>query len=396
MQRITLSGALLALACLCTPALAQDSRPVKKDGEDPSYTVYSRALGYLLKSQHPNGGFGQIPGQPPGEIGITGLVIKGMAGAPEEFQAKAKPALEKAMAFVLKHQQKDGSFTQQRSGLSTYRTAIAINAMVAVDRKRYAEQIKRAADWLKGDQFDAEEGVAEDSPHFGGFGYDKGGKKPDADMSNTLMAIAALRDAGISPDDPVFKRALTFLSRCQNSSETNPGVGKLKPKDDGGFIYDPGLSRNKSGMVKNPDGTTSFESYASMTYGGLMSMIYVGVSKDDARIKAALAWIKANYTLEENYGLGIRNKDPKAAQQGLYYYYHVFAKALGTLGSKTVETKSGKRFWAQDLLGAFAKRQQKDGSFVNPNDRWWEQDPTLVTAYVINSLNYAWDYIPRK
>ncbi len=391
MQRITLCGALLA-ACLCAPALAQDA----KDATDPVVESYHAAQAFLLKGQHDNGGFGQIPGQPPGEVGITGLVIRGLAGAPEEFQAAAKPAIEKAIGYLLKHQQKDGSFTQARSGLSTYRTAIAINALVAVDRKRYAAEIKKAADWLKGDQFDAEEGVGEDNPHFGGFGYDKGGEKPDADMSNTLMAIGALRDAGISPDDPVFKRALTFLSRCQNSSETNPGVGKLKPKDDGGFIYDPGLSRNKSGAVTNADGTMSFESYASMTYGGLMSMIYTGVSKDDARIKAALAWIKANYTLDENYGLGIRNKDPKAAQQGLYYYYHVFAKALASLDTKTVQTKEGPRIWADDLAAAFIKRQQKDGSFVNPVDRWWERDPTLVTAYVINAYNYAWPYRSTK
>jgi len=391
MQRITLCGALLA-ACLCAPALAQDA----KDARNPMVDSYHAAQAFLLKGQHDNGGFGQIPGQPPGEVGITGLVIRGLAGAPKEFQAAAKPAIEKAIGFLLKHQQKDGSFTQERSGLSTYRTAIAINALVAVDRKRYAAEIKKAADWLKGDQFDSEEGVGEDNPHFGGFGYDKGGEKPDADMSNTLMAIGALRDAGISPDDPVFKRALTFLSRCQNSSETNPGVGKLKPKDDGGFIYDPGLSRNKSGAVTNADGTMSFESYASMTYGGLMSMIYTGVSKDDARIKAALNWIKANYTLDENYGLGIRNKDPKAAQQGLYYYYHVFAKALASLDTKTVQTKDGPRLWADDLAAAFIKRQQKDGSFVNPVDRWWERDPTLVTAYVINAYNYAWPYRSTK
>lgn len=391
MQRLTLSGAFLAL-CLSAPALAQ----APKDAKDPVVDSYRAAQTWLLKGQHENGGFGQIPGQKPGEVGITGLVIRALAGAPEEFQAAAKPAIEKAVGFLLEHQQKDGSFTQERSGLSTYRTAIAINALVAVDRKRYAAEIKKAAEWLKGDQFDAEEGVGEDNPHFGGFGYDKGGKKPDADMSNTLMAIGALRDAGISPDDPVFKRALTFLSRCQNSSETNPGVGKLKPKDDGGFIYDPGLSRNKSGAVQNADGTTSFESYASMTYGGLMSMIYSGVSKDDARIKAALAWIKANYTLDENYGLGIRNKDPKAAQQGLYYYYHVFAKALATLETKTVMTKDGPRNWADDLAAAFIKRQQKDGSFINPVDRWWERDPTLVTAYVLNAYNYAWPYRSTK
>jgi squalene-hopene/tetraprenyl-beta-curcumene cyclase len=369
--------------------------PTHAADADPK-AVYSRAMEFLVSQQHPNGGFGQIPGQPPGELGITGLVIKGLASAPAEFQAKARPIAEKALAFVLKHQQKDGSFTQQRSGMSTYRTAIAINAMVAVDRKKHSDAIARAAQWLKDDQFDGQEGVDEKNPHFGGFGYDKGGKKPDADLSNTLMALAALRDAGIKADDPVFKRAMTFLKRCQNSSEVNPGVGKLKPKDDGGFIYDPGLSRNKSGRVENADGTVSFESYASMTYGGLMSMIHVGVSPKHPSVKAALGWIKNHYTLDENYGLGVRNKDPKAAQQGLYYFFHTFAKCLATLKSPTVETKDGPRMWAKDLVAAFAKRQQKDGSFVNPVDRWWERDKTLVTAYVINALDYAWPYLPAK
>lgn len=390
MQRRThggaiLSGAILTLTCLC-------AAPTRAADADPA-AVYGKALEFLLASQHENGGFGQIPGQAPGEIGITGLVIKGLAMAPKPYQEQVKPAIEKALTYLTQHQKKDGSFTMERSGLSTYRTAIAINAMVAVDRERFAANIKSAADWLKLDQFDAGEGVAEDNPHFGGFGYDHAGEKPDADLSNTLMAIGALRDAGISSDDPVFKRALTFLSRCQNSTETNPGVAKLKPKDDGGFIYDPGLSRNKSGAVENADGTTSFESYASMTYGGLMSMIHTGVSKDDARISAALGWIKANYTLEENYGLGIRAKDPKAAQQGLYYYYHVFAKALATYGQDTVETKEGPRHWANDLVAALAKRQQDNGSFMNPVDRWWEKDPVLVTAYVINALGYAWPHL---
>ena len=48
-----------------------------------------------------------------------------------------------------------------------------------------------------------------------------------------------------------------------------------------GFIYDPGLSRNKSAETTNPDGTKSFESYASMTYGGLMSLVHAGRSGDE-------------------------------------------------------------------------------------------------------------------
>ena len=50
------------------------------------------------------------------------------------------------------------------------------------------------------------------------------------------MALDALHDAGVKPDDPAFAAALKFVSRCQNFSETNslPWAG-----DDGGFIYTP-------------------------------------------------------------------------------------------------------------------------------------------------------------
>jgi squalene-hopene/tetraprenyl-beta-curcumene cyclase len=383
MKRFVLSCALLLV-------------PVAACAGEKEDATYAKALEWLLATQHENGGFGQIPGKEPGEIGITGLVIKGLASAPKKFQEKARPAAEKAAAFVLKHQQKDGSFTHERSGLSTYRTAIAITALSALDKTKYRAQIDKAVAWLKSDQFDKEEGVAGDNPHFGGFGYDKGGKKPDADMSNTLMALSALRDAGVSTDDPVYKRALEFLSRSQNSSETNPGVGGLRPKNDGGFIYDPGLSRNKSSMTEHEDGSRSFESYASMTYGGLMSLLYAGLKEDDPRVKAAKGWIAKHYTLEENYGLGVRAKDPKKeAQQGLYYYYHVFAKCMAAIGKPTVQTQSGERHWANDLFAALASRQKPDGMLVNENSRWWEQDPVLVTAYSINAMNYAYPFLQK-
>jgi squalene-hopene/tetraprenyl-beta-curcumene cyclase len=45
-------------------------------------------------------------------------------------------------------------------------------------------------------------------------------------------------------------------------------------------------------------------SYASMTYAGLKSMIYAGLTPDDPRVKAAVAWLAKNYTLESNPGLG--------------------------------------------------------------------------------------------
>ena len=76
---------------------------------------------------------------------------------------------------------------------------------------------------------------------------------------------------------------------------------------------------------KEADG--GLRSYASMTYAGLKSMIYAGLSRDDPRVKAALAYITRHYTLDENPGLG---------QQGLYYYYHTFAKTMARAGTPTI------------------------------------------------------------
>lgn len=377
--------ALVALAALAPAARAGDTE-----------ATYARALDWLVKQQQENGGFGQVPGEPPGEVGITGLVLMSLSNAPEAHKARVRPAADKAAAFLAKAQQADGSFTTGRSGLGTYRTALSIMALGAYDRAKFKAEIQKGADWLKTYQFDEQENVPPTSPHHGGYGYDKAGEKPDADLSNTQLALAALHDAGVGPEDPVFQRALTFIQRCQNSSETNEGVGGLKPLDDGGFFYDPGLSRDKSAQIENKDGTKSLTSYASMTYAGLQSMVYAGLTGDDPRVQAAMGWISQNYTLDENKGLGAHSSDPSAGQQGLYYYYHTFAKCLAAVGEPTIETAQGTRHWAKDLFAALAARQKADGSFSNEKDRWWEKDPVLVTAYCVNAMNYATPFLTRE
>ena len=59
-------------------------------------------------------------------------------------------------------------------------------------------------------------------------------------------------------------------------------------------------------------------SYASMTYAGLKSMIYAGVDGDDQRVQAAVSWIKKNYDLSENPGMGAEG----------HFITHTFAKTL--------------------------------------------------------------------
>ena len=120
-------------------------------------------------------------------------------------------------------------------------------------------------------------------------------------------------------------------------------------------------------------------SYAGMTYAGLKSMIYAGLTPDDPRVKAAYAYITKHYTLDENPGLG---------QVGLYYYYQTFAKAMALLGQPTFVDGSGESHdWRAELVAALAKRQEPNGGWVNPADRFMEGDPNLVTAYALLALS---------
>jgi squalene-hopene/tetraprenyl-beta-curcumene cyclase len=75
---------------------------------------------------------------------------------------------------------------------------------------------------------------------------------------------------------------------------------------------------------------------------------------------------------------------------GLYYYYHTMGKALDVLGDETfTDSKGTAHAWRDELADAVITRQQPDGSWVNANARWMENDPNLVTAYALMALAYT-------
>ena len=86
-------------------------------------------------------------------------------------------------------------------------------------------------------------------------------------------------------------------------------------------MYNPSDATNEKSDKRTPEG--GLRSEGGMTYAGLKSFLYAGVGKDDPRVKAAVDWIRRHYTLDENPGQG---------DAGLYYYYHMFAKAMDALG----------------------------------------------------------------
>src|SRR5260370_10893869 len=141
-------------------------------------------------------------------------------------------------------------------------------ALAAANREdRYKKIIGDAAEFLKKLQWDEEEGKTPASDFYGGAGYDS---KSRPDLSNTKFFLDALKDAGVSKDDPAMQRALVFISRCQNlKSEHNdqPWAGKI---NDGSFIY----SAAGGGETKTDAPAGELPGYGSMTYAGVKSMIY--------------------------------------------------------------------------------------------------------------------------
>jgi squalene-hopene/tetraprenyl-beta-curcumene cyclase len=204
-------------------------------------------------------------------------------------------------------------------------------------------------------------------------------------LSNTQFALEALHDAGVDCNDPAFQAALTFLARTQNHAATNdqPWAG-----DDGGFAY---TAANKgesmAGEYVAPDGRRMLRSYGSMTYAGLKSMIYAGLTKDDPRVKAAFDWITKNWTLDENPGMRAASAD--VAKQGLYYYYYVFAHALDAYDQPVITDAAGQKHdWRVELIAKLASLQREDGSWTGEK-RWMEDNPVLTTAYVVLALEAA-------
>lgn len=272
--------------------------------------------------------------------------------------------------------QPDGGVYAPGTFYRNYETCLAILCFTEANRDgRYDRLIARAEAFIKGLQWDEGEGTGPTDFSYGGAGY---GQHKRPDLSNTSFFIDALKACGRGPEDEALQRALVFVSRCQNL-ETEYNTTPFAPKNpDGGFYYTPAAG-GQSQAGETPTG--GLRSYASMTYAGLKSMLYAGVDEDDPRVKAAVAWIRKHYDLRSNPGMG---------DAGLYYYYHVFAKALDAIGAEVFEDAQGnKHDWRRELVAHLARLQREDGSWINENDRWLEGDPNLVTGYALLALSYC-------
>ena len=309
----------------------------------------------------------------PQSVGITGLVTTSLLMSGKTVDDSF---VRKGLEFIVASQQSTGGIHAAASRHQNYETCISMLALTEANQDgRFDSVIKKGEQFLRGLQWDEGEGIETTDGAYGGGGYDS---KQRPDMSNTQFLVEALKKAGAAEDDPAIQNALIFVSRAQNlESQYNklPFAGKV---NDGGFIYTPAKGgESKAGETENG----GHKSYGSITYAGLKSMIYAGIDQGDPRVTAATDWIRKHYTLEEN---------PNMGQQGLFYYFHTFAKTMSVIGGDEFEDAAGnKHNWKKELTEKLAALQQPNGSWTNPADRWYEGDPNLVTAYCLIALHYC-------
>jgi squalene-hopene/tetraprenyl-beta-curcumene cyclase len=336
-----------------------------------------KAIDFLKSSQDAKGGWSTTT-----NLGVTGIVVTGMLKT--KRVTANDPTVAKALAFIesLVNAEKGHiAGKDPKEQLQNYVTSVNVMALVEANRAdKYKAIIGDAVKFLKKLQWDEDKGISADNDFFGGIGYDSQ-RRPD--LSNAQMFLDALKAAGVSKDDPALKKAMIFVSRCQNLKGEYNNRNWASKINDGSFIY----TAASGGVTKVDDKATAetgLPGYGSMTYAGIKSLIYCGVSKDDQRVVKALEWIKKNYSVDKNPGM------PKErAEWGLFYYYHTMAKCLDVLGLDYVTDDKGvKHNWRADLVAALAKRQLANGSWAN-NGHWMEGDANLVTGYALMTLSYC-------
>jgi len=301
--------------------------------------------------------------------------------------AAYRAAIDRAMVFLLTSVQEDGSIWRQPSeqrkggGLANYNTAICMTALHALGRPELVPVVQNARSYLSKMQY------LGGGSYGGGMGYDADQGRPYTDLSNSYMAYEAmrltqdvedLRAAGEPKADLDWKAAQEFLAQVQNLKGVNTNAYVSEDADNqGGFAYTPGAGPSTT----NAEGKVTLRSYGSMTYAGLLALIYADVDAQDVRVQSAKDWACRHWSLDENPGMG---------QEGLYYFFNVLAKSLAAAGDDTLELPGGRTVaWREEVVRRLVALQKPDGFWVNENNRWWEADPNLVTAYTLLALATA-------
>jgi len=360
-RRFAFVAMVLAAVTIAAVDAAAQSRPgLTADTQKKLMESLNKAEAYLKQQQAPDGIWEKHPG-------ITALAATAILKQPGKSKAAQLPTVAKSLDYLVSLAKPDGGIYDK--AIPHYITAVSASALATGGRAQDRPVLLKAGRYLAENMLDEGEGVNKNEFWYGGMGYG-GTTRADgrrADMISLEYALRAMRDAELPENDAAWQKAIVFLQRTQNNSETND---QKWAANDGGFVYYPGFTYHTDGGTR---------SYGSVSYVGVLSYTWANVKKDDNRVKAIGKWIRDNYTVDENPGTG---------QKTVYYYYMVFAKALQALGDGTITDSRGRTHaWREELGRKLLELQHPEGYWVNDKDRAEMQDnKVLVTAFTMSAI----------
>jgi squalene-hopene/tetraprenyl-beta-curcumene cyclase len=370
MSRVSRFAALLLCVPLGLPAisLAQTAAPrpgaaakgLSAETQKRLLESLNKAEAYLHQQQKPDGTFDANPG-------VSALAATALLRQPGKSKATQLETVGKTLDVLAKLAKPDGGIYEKM--IPHYITAVSAVALAAGGRPQDRPLVEKARRYIAENLLDEGEGVGKDEFWYGGMGYGATTRADGrrADMISLEYALRAMRETDLPVTDAAYQKALVFLQRTQNHSETND---QKWAANDGGFVYYPGFSYHVDGGTR---------SYGSVSYAGLLSYTWANVKKDDQRVQAVLKWIRDNYTIDENPGMG---------QKTVYYYYMVFAKALQAVGESTIVDARGRSHdWREELGRKLLSLQHPEGFWVNPVKDEMQDNPVLVTSFTMTAIH---------
>ena len=381
---VALASCIGGIGLLLAETPGTQAGAVMSDASKAAATkLVDNGVKFLLSRREADGGWNL--GNGANKPAITAMVLKALLQSGGD--TTKDPVIRQSFDLMLTYRQKDGGIYNPKEGQENYTSAVALMALAAAKDPQYKSAIDDLILYLKGLQIvpgsqspDGQK-IGQAHPWVGGVSYGKHGRP---DLSNVGMWMDALHEAGVPGDDPAMQRALVFVTNSQNRSESNAQPwAKLGPND-GGFVYAPAVkddvAKGQSMAEEGPDG--GLRSYGSMTYTGFKSLLYASVDPKDGRVQAALKWIQQYWRLDSN-----PNMPALRSKEGLYYYYHVFAKALRTWDQATIADSKGQQHnWREELTDALQQQVGPDGSWSNSAERWFEKNAVLSTCYAVLAL----------
>lgn len=369
-----------------------------------------RGCEFLLARQAADGGWhSETYGALRGGAAITALVLDALAHGGDDLLRLARPAAERAVAFLLPGIRRRGCVSCPDGTLDypVYATSLLLTA-----DSRWTDLLAPAVrgtlrQYLVDSQVTRRRGFSGDSPHLGG--WDLGGVPPPSavttgtNISITAFALEALAATSPAVNGDTQRPAATpaaaaksaakeTANKSGNHVEAHEARRSRVPSDvlesslawlsrcqtltgDGGFCYSPDPASADNKVPRNPDDSSArAASYGTATCDGIRALTACGVQPSDEPLRRALDWL-ANHRTEPGIP-GLRKSDWSQAMT--YYFLSSLARALPAWHDAEIVRQLCERI-RRDLTA----EQKPDGSWASAVSRMREDDPLIATSLAV-------------